>query len=73
MPFGEILGKKTSQLIDISNKISVKDYGKPKYKISSLLLFYREKFNDFSEKKILTNFVVVASFLMQILQFYCEK
>ena len=30
VPFGEILGKKTSQLIDISNKISVKDYGKPK-------------------------------------------
>ena len=52
MPFGEILGKKTSQLIDISNKISVKDYGKPKYKISSLLLFlHRKKVYDFSEKR----------------------
>ena len=43
-------------VLDISNKISVKDYGKPKIFFSSLLLFwYREKSNDFSEiwKKIL--------------------
>lgn len=57
MPFGEILGKKSSQTIDISNKISVKDYGKPKNIFSSLLLFfYREKFNDFSEKRFLCKY-----------------
>jgi len=39
VPFGEILGKKSSQTIDITNKISVKDYGKPKKIFSSLLLF----------------------------------
>ena len=57
MPFGEIFGKKSSQTIDISNKISVKDYGKPKNIFSSLLLFfYREKFNDFSEKRFLCKY-----------------
>ena len=45
---GEKLGKKFSKNIDISNKFSVKDYGKPKIIFSSLLLiFYREKFNGF--------------------------
>ena len=45
---GEKLGKKLSKTIDISNKFSVKDYGKPKILFSSLLLiFYREKFNGF--------------------------
>jgi hypothetical protein len=39
VPFGEILGKKSAQTIDITNKISVKDYGKPKNIFSSLLLF----------------------------------
>ena len=53
VPFGEILGKKSSQTVDITNKTSVKDYGKPKILFSSLLLFYREKFNDFSEKRFL--------------------
>ena len=44
------LGMKCSKNIDISNKISVKDYGKPKIFFSSLLLFlYREKSNDFIE------------------------
>lgn len=46
-PIGENLGKKSSKTIDISNKFSVKDYGKPNFIFSSLLLFYREKFNDF--------------------------
>lgn len=53
MPLGEILEKKSSQTIDIINKISVKDYEKSKILFSSLLLFYREKFNDFSEKRFL--------------------
>jgi len=44
---GEKLGKKFSKTIDISNKFSIKDYGKPNFIFSSLLLFYREKFNDF--------------------------
>ena len=44
---GEKLGMKSSKNVYISNKISVKDYGKPKILFSSLLLFYREKFNDF--------------------------
>ena len=44
---GEKLGKKFSKTIGISNKFSVKDYGKPNFIFSSLLLFYREKFNDF--------------------------
>ncbi len=35
---GEKLGKKFAQMVDISNKIPVKDYGKPKI-FSSLLLF----------------------------------
>ena len=39
VPFGEILGKKSSQTVDITNKTSVKDYGKPKILFSSLLLF----------------------------------
>ena len=46
---GEKLGMKSSKNVYISNKFSVKDYGKPKILISSLLLFYREKSNDFSE------------------------
>ena len=54
MPFGEILGKKSSQTIDITNKISVKDYGKPKILFSSLLLFYREKLKNESEKSNVT-------------------
>jgi len=35
---GEKLGKKFSKNIDISNKFSVKDYGKPNFIFSSLLL-----------------------------------
>ena len=52
---GEKLGIKKKKNVYISNKFSVKDYGKPKILFSSLLLFYREKSNDFSEiwKKIL--------------------
>ena len=37
---GEKLGKKSSKMIDISNKNPVKDYGKPKNIFSSLLLFF---------------------------------
>lgn len=49
---GEKLGKKFSKTVDISNKITVKDYGNPKYKISSLLFFlHRKKVYDFSEKR----------------------
>ena len=44
---GEKVGKKFLKTIDISNKFSVKDYGKTNFIFSSLLLFYREKFNDF--------------------------
>ena len=46
---GEKLGMQSSKNVYISNKFSVKDYGKPKILFSSLLLFYREKSNDFSE------------------------
>jgi len=46
---------KCSKNIDISNKISVKDYGKPKIFFSSLLLFwYREKIKSEIEKRNVT-------------------
>lgn len=37
------------------------------------LFLYREKFNDFSEKKIFIDVQVVTDFLMQILLFYYEQ
>ena len=42
---GEKLGKKFSKNIDISNKFSVKDYGKPNFINSSLLRYTYNRWN----------------------------
>ena len=44
------VGEEIKKTIDISNKFSVKDYGKPNFIFSSLLLFYREKLKSENEK-----------------------